>query len=69
MREIKIINSNPLEKIHVELYLTDFLEENVHNQKEAKYDGRLTGYIHNCEGNRHWVEVTKGQNIGGGSRC
>jgi len=69
LREMEIINSNPLEKFHVELDLTDFLPENVHNQKAAKYAGRLTGYIPNCEGNWHWVAVTKDQNIGGGSEC
>ena len=60
-REMEVLNSNPLEKIHVELDLTDYLSENVHNQKETKYVGRLTGYIHHCEGNRHLVAVTKGQ--------
>ncbi len=69
LRDIGVINSKPLEKIHVELDLTDYLAGHVDNQKETKYFGRLMGYIHHCEGNRHWVSVTKGQTSGGGSGC
>ncbi len=69
LRDIEVINSNPLEKIHVELDLTNYLAGPVDNQKDIKYFGRMTGYIHHCEGNRHWVSVTKGQTSGGGSGC
>ncbi len=31
LRDIEVINSNPLEKIHVELVLTDYLAGNVDN--------------------------------------
>ena len=33
LRVMEVINFNPLEKIHVEFDLTDYLAENVHNQK------------------------------------